>query len=359
MSVKRLEVRQFSAFEGQDFDFADGINVFIGPNGTGKTHIMKVMYSMLATARVHSAKSAVFVREFDRKLAGVFRPEEDDAGRQNVGRLVRRRRGLNSATVRLFTGPTGKARVFAKPAVTFQLFTKGALKAHAEPGMINSRSLFLPTREVLAMYEGFVAAYQERELSFDETYYDACVALGANPLKGPKKIAADRMTQRLRDALGGHVFLVGGRFYVKFRDDRARMEAHLVAEGLRKVAALERLLLNGSLMKNGHLFWDEPEANLNPRLVVVMVDVLAELARAGIQVFLTTHDYLLTKRLSILAAGESFPPTKFFSFFRNHPSEPVTVVEGASLSELPSDNPILQEFANLYELEMERAAGEQ
>ncbi len=45
-------------------------------------------------------------------------------------------------------------------------------------------AIFLPTREVLAMYEGFAAAYQDRELSFDETYYDACVALGRGALRG-------------------------------------------------------------------------------------------------------------------------------------------------------------------------------
>ncbi len=42
------------------------------------------------------------------------------------------------------------------------------------------------------MYEGFVAAYSDRELSFDETYYDLCVALSANPIKGKRLKVARR-----------------------------------------------------------------------------------------------------------------------------------------------------------------------
>jgi hypothetical protein len=205
------------------------------------------------------------------------------------------------------------------------------------------------------MFEGFLSAYAERELSFDETYYDACIALSGTPLRGAKKKTAEKLATRLREALAGHAVLEGGRFYVKF-DQGGKMEAHLVAEGLRKIASLERLVLNGSLMKNGHLFWDEPEANLNPRLIVVVADVLAELARYGIQIFLTTHDYLLARRLSLLTKKPEFPPTRFFAFFRPKPAAPVEVAPGHTLSDLPPDNPMVREFSNLYDLEMDVAA---
>lgn len=84
------------------------------------------------------------------------------------------------------------------------------------------------------MYEGFIAAYKARELSFDETYYDACIRLNANPIKGSHRLRADQILSMLQSALGGHVELSDPRFYVKFAGDKARMEAHLVAEGLRK-----------------------------------------------------------------------------------------------------------------------------
>ena len=46
-------------------------------------------------------------------------------------------------------------------------------------------------------------------------------------------------------------------------------------------------------------FWDEPETNLNPRLFGVVIDVLLELQRAGVQVFLATHDYVILKELDL------------------------------------------------------------
>jgi ABC-type arginine transport system ATPase subunit len=39
------------------------------------------------------------------------------------------------------------------------------------------------------------------------------------------------------------------------------------------------------------LFWDEPENSLNPELIPVLVDILLELQRNGIQVFAATHSY--------------------------------------------------------------------
>jgi energy-coupling factor transporter ATP-binding protein EcfA2 len=330
MPVRRLQMKQFGAFASADFEFVDGLNVFIGTNGTGKTHVLKLLYTILQSVgrdtQLHS------------KLAGVFRPEDD-----KIGRLVRRKQGLNTATVSLHGQGQGR--------IAFSLHTKGNLTG---PKIIAWRErapvVFLPSREILALYEGFIAAYQKRELSFDETYYDACVALNAMPVKGVRRVAAEDILVALRKALGGHVELSGDRFYVKFEGDRARMEAHLVAEGLRKVASLERLLLNGSLMENGYLFWDEPEANLNPGLTVIIADILRGLGHAGIQTFITTHDFLLARRLSVSTALPDSPPTRFFAFYRPSAGMPVEVRHADGLSGLPQ-NPIEEEFAKHYDFE--------
>lgn len=334
MPVRRLRLSEFSAFKSADLEFVDGLNVFLGANGTGKTHILKVIYSLLEASRTETP-----LRE---KLAGVFKPDD-----RQIGRLTRRVHGLNTAKV-ILTTDEGR--------LSFGLHTKGTLKHSLRRWQNQERAVFLPSREVLALYEGFIAAYRDRELSFDETYFDACVALNANPIKGPRKDHVESMLQTLREALGGHVELSGNRFYVKFHGDRARMEAHLVAEGLRKVASLERLLLNGSLTKHGFLFWDEPEANLNPRLTVVIADLLGALASIGVQVFITTHDFLLARRLSVKSELPGEPPTRFFVCFRPKPGDPVEVRHGAQLSDLPV-NPIEEEFARHYDFEISRSLG--
>ena len=72
---------------------------------------------------------------------------------------------------------------------------------------VDTPALFLPSREVLAMYEGFVAAYQQRELSFDETYFDTAVALSAVALRGPRPGELRAVADRLEEELGGKIRL--------------------------------------------------------------------------------------------------------------------------------------------------------
>ena len=78
------------------------------------------------------------------------------------------------------------------------------------------------------------------------------------------------------------------------------MEMHLVAEGLRKLGTFARLIATGSLLDKGYLFWDEPEANLNPKIVKTIARTILQIAQSGIQVFIATHSLFLMRELHIL-----------------------------------------------------------
>lgn len=69
----------------------------------------------------------------------------------------------------------------------------------------------------------------------------------------------------------------GNRFYII--DDGKEYEAHLVAEGLQKMATILYLCINGELKPESILFWDEPESNMNPTLISIIVDLIVELAK--------------------------------------------------------------------------------
>lgn len=328
MTISHLELLDFTVFKSASFDFSPGINVFIGENGTGKSHLLKAMYAALRGG------SADQPQVIPTKFAAVFRPDPPDLTRL-------RRRGATGVWALRMQDDQNRQFLLQWDSVGSGGTASITRQIPPQP------SLFVPPREVLAMYNGFVAAYEGRELDFDETYYDICKALGAAPLRGVRAAAAAELLAPLAQILGGKVLLKGNRFFVQQRDSET--EAHLLAEGLRKIAGLAYLIANGTLTRDTVVFLDEPEASLNPRLVAQMVLFVQALARAGVQVFLASHDFLLVHRLSQPAEHDigQTPPIRFFSLFRPEPGAPVEVEAGASLADI-EHNAILDEFAAYY-----------
>jgi len=90
---------------------------------------------------------------------------------------------------------------------------------------------------------------------------------------------------------------------------------------------------------------------------VVVADVLSELAAMGVQVFITTHDFLLARRLSVKSESPNEPATRFFVCLRPEAGAPVEVYSGAQLSDLP-ENPIEEQFARHYDFELSHRFGD-
>jgi predicted ATPase len=114
----------------------------------------------------------------------------------------------------------------------------------------------------------------------------------------------------LETLLNGKLLLDKSRVYLLYKNGK-KMEISLVAEGLRKVGTLSHLIANGSLNKNSILFGDEPESNLNPKLIREMAKVLVDLASIGVQIFINTHSLFLIKEFEILR--EVNTKIKYFS----------------------------------------------
>lgn len=236
MPLTTVRLKNFTVFEDATFDRCPGVNVLIGANATGKTHAMKAMYAILRAIEKDLGS------HFWTKFGEVFRPDLGD-----VRRLIRRG-GDHPRALEIRLGP--EHAWDAEIDVHESGGNTAVSKRAAEP------SLYIPSREVLSMYEGYIAAHQKRELAFDETFFDLCVALNASPLRVKEGDQAAPILQQLETILGGKVVLEGDRFYVQ-PSTGERVEAHLVAEGLRKIAMVVRLVANGSI--------DAPHQHRRPR----------------------------------------------------------------------------------------------
>ena len=194
--------------------------------------------------------------------------------------------------------------------------------------------VFFPTRELLTLYPGFVSVYESHYLEFDETYRDACMLLGAPALKGAREKKAAELLKPLEDAMGGKVVLeTNGRFYLSL-PGQGKMEMPLVAEGLRKLAMVARLIGTGSLLDKGYLFWDEPESNLNPKLLRLVARIILHLCQSGIQVFIASHSLFLLRELEVLSADKEFAkvPQRYFAL--SNTDSGVDVEQGDSVVDL-------------------------
>ena len=89
MLLKRLEAENFTVFKDLKVDFSNGINIFIGENGTGKTHLMKILYAATQAAR-HDVS-------FTNKLVRLFKPDN-----MEIHRLLSRAQGNTKSNVTIF-----------------------------------------------------------------------------------------------------------------------------------------------------------------------------------------------------------------------------------------------------------------
>lgn len=340
MKLTRIALHEFTVFHDAALDIAPGANVLIGENGTGKSHVLKLVYALTeATRRFASGQGLEDGSEkaLDHlvrgMLFGTFQPEVVDSFASHVGAR---------ATVSL-EWEEARLDVALGPGDTVTASAEGAISKVGP-------SLFVPPREVLSIFPGFVEAWLHRESAFDRTYFDLCVALGLKPLRNRNGVAA--LLSRIEGELGGQVLMREGRFYLSYPGDD--MEIPMVAEGDRKLAMIAYLLMNGSLSANAYLLWDEPEANLNPRRARLTCDIIGGLAHAGVQVLLATHDYALTSELSLqVKTGALRPGEAAFFSLRREPGGPAVVVErGEQLADL-LQNPILDALASLHEREEE------
>ncbi len=284
--INSLNTKNFMSLKNDKVIFSKGINLVIGENGSGKTQILKLLYGIIDANNEIALEKEQSVNGKQRILANslrdVFKPEK-------LGNLVRKKEteaeiciDFNSYEISLKFGSKSEKKV----SQTEKPFKKK---------FIEKASIFIPAKEVLSFFPGFRTLFEKKYLEFDKCYYNLCRSL-EEPLS--KSVDGDsKAIQSLETILEGTVEIINGTFYL-IKNDNTRYEIHLVAEGLRKISLLSYLLRNGTLSKNGILFWDEPESNINPRLVVDIVRFLVALSNNGMQIFLATHSPYIIESLN-------------------------------------------------------------
>jgi len=211
-------------------------------------------------------------------------------------------------------------------------------------------SVYIPVKDMMANAPGFRALYSQRHIHFEEVYPDIIDRVFIPPLKGQPVRDRKKILTLLQEAMDGKVITKNEEFFLK--NKQGELEFTLLAEGIRKLALLWVLIQNGTLLEGSILCWDEPETNLNPRLMKTVISILIELQRMGVQVFLSTHDYVILKELDLQTEAEDH--IKYHAFSHDKSSDEIVVNSTKNYLDI-SPNAIDDTFGDLVNREIQRS----
>lgn len=326
----RLTLQNFGPFRDLSWDLAPGINIVIGENGTGKTLLLKLLYALVRAREEYGRgkEKRTFKTILDNKLFWTFQFDK-------LSDLVTKRENTCHISYKLDNRPTTIS--FSSAA------EKGVGELAGDQRHRDALSIYFPAKEVLSVSHIIKKSLGiDKEFGFDDTYLDLVKALEADTTRGRNYSTFSKARSALKGLLGGMIVQEGGEWiYKKGRDT---FPISLTAEGVKRIAIIERLLGNRTLSKKSVLFVDEPEAVLHPKAIITFIEMLWGLAHAGMQIFIATHSYLVLKKLQILAQNDAIS-TPVLSLSEDGP-EHSDLIDG-----MPA-NPIVEVSLQLYREEL-------
>ena len=356
--IQQLDVENFTVFKKATFEFGSQLNVFIGENGTGKTQILKLIYAVIAllpkyrkdindnkkilksTSLVHQNDLDEFKATFNIELIADLMNLNFKLDKISK-RLTKIKQTINIEVLK----HNALANIYTYVNIVFSNDKNryGITLHYDELGVdiiyqddilhIIPSALFIPVHELLTIYPNYQSLSKMYHLPYDATVDHAIVKLGLPYLKETPK-EYDEIIKVLEEAIDGKIFLKNERFYFSpnSANDQFTMDVNMAAEGWRKLGMVLQLLKNGGLGKGMILLWDEPEANLNPKLIKLVAQVIVKLSHLDIQTFITTHSLFLLREIDILVKSDKKgkkDDTRYFNF----PKKGV-VEQGSSPEEL-------------------------
>jgi AAA15 family ATPase/GTPase len=149
--LKRININNFTKFGNVEFEFASGINIFIGKNGTGKTHLLKLLYAIgLANKGISSIKEKrIFSVIFGDKIKGIFKISE-------ISHLIRNKEKDSEITInyQLIDNPSDFFIQYVGIKDSIESFQDNSDKQSiAFPENI----VYLPTQEIITTYQDYIS----------------------------------------------------------------------------------------------------------------------------------------------------------------------------------------------------------
>lgn len=268
------------------------INLVIGENGTGKTFLLKALYS--AIRAMEEYKRGDDIRTINdvlaEKLRWTFQVDK-------LGDMVTRS-SKESLSYEMELGADHIGYQFSSSAAS------KIITATAPNGNREANSIFIPAKEVLSLYSIILKSREvDKSFGFDDTYYDLVKALRISPKKGKNYTAFSNSRKMLNSVIDGKVEYdeINGKW--SYKNNRGQKFAiGATSEGVKKISIMDRLLSNGYLDNQSIIFIDEVESALHPTAVCDFLDMIEKIATdMNLQFFISSHSYFVIKKLALIA----------------------------------------------------------
>lgn len=361
--IEKINIKNFTVFEDIEVNFSPKINIIIGENGSGKSQLLKLIYALCKGNKKIIASidytNSMLEEDITNVLIDAFLPIDNKLWK------LRKNKANGKTEV--------KSKFIFEKSLEFD-FNINSKKINIVSNNGYERysysPIFIPTKEILSFLNAFTDKKlneQITKLFFDDTYIDLFKNLMKKSSKNDKtnpKYAS--IIQKIVDVTGGKFNFINNKFYFEpgniidniFKPEKeCEISNNMMAEGFRKIGTLQHLLENNSLFPgtSGPLLWDEPESNMNPKLMRALVEILIELSRNGQQIILTTHDYVLLKWFDLLSDIDKDDHIMFHILTKD--SKNRIVIESTDKYDNISNNAISQTYSDLYDEEIARSLG--
>ena len=336
--LNSFELRNFAPIRQLQCQNVGQINLIIGQNSTGKTILLKALYSAIRTLEAYKRgnEPRTIQEILSDKLYWTFETEK-------LGDLVSKKAD-RPLQLKLELDNHKFSYEFGKDT------TKNVQKLDNHIPDRTSNSIYFPTKEVLSLHQNIL---QSREINktfgFDDTYLDLAHALGQPPTKGRNYLGFADSRKQLKDILEGRIEYdeTSGRW--QFKKGNQKFAIGVTAEGIKKIAILDTLLGNRYLDPQSIVFIDEPESALHPIAISKFLDIIVLLAEAGIQFFIASHSYFVIKKLYLAAQKQRKISIMIISA---NGTENDLIWSSSNLSDGLPENPIIDESIRLYKEEV-------
>lgn len=381
--IKKISIKNFQAHELFITENLTPLNLIIGANDTGKTSLLKILYATCKSWKEYGLKQKHNPEPFKniliRKLQNTFNPKN-----QHIGYLAKKNTTAEKSKKLEHTRKNNQLGLFSNNSkkisneksndskklnieisfeyenqnINFNFGDKASKTLSCNKNILvpdkKFGALFIPAKELITMLHAIEASRDNLFFpDFDDSYYDLVKSLKIPTRRGRINKNLNKVNSKLEKLFGGEVKqnIKDSSVNYIFQRGNQKFTMSLTAEGIKKNGILTTLIRNRELSEGTILFMDEPDATLHPNATRQLAEMIYFISKAGIQIFIATHNYFMLKQLSIIARREK-DDINCFSLKRSTDNKKVIHTLSNLIDGLP-ENTIVEEALKMFDDETE------